>query len=88
MYYYYTNKMKNKQKYHPVGTIPKSYIKIIERDKINTPTQIYDRSFSWLGTGTTINKYRGGIKLIYRRKPPLQVLEALSNANCIYIHTI
>ena len=28
--------MKNKI-YHTVGTIPKSYIKIVERDKIDTP---------------------------------------------------
>jgi len=28
--------MKNK-KYHTVGTIPKSYIKIVERGKIDTP---------------------------------------------------
>ena len=48
------NKMKN-EKYHTVGTIPKSNIKILERGKIDTPnTQIQDRSLSWFGTGTSI----------------------------------
>jgi len=45
--------MKNK-KYHTVGTVPKSNRKIVERGKIDIPnTQIYDRSFSWLGTCCT-----------------------------------
>jgi hypothetical protein len=30
------NKIKRKQKYHTVGTIPKSNRKIVERDKIDT----------------------------------------------------
>jgi hypothetical protein len=39
-----TNKLKNK-KFHIVGTVPKSNIKIVERDKMDTPnTQIHDRS--------------------------------------------
>ena len=35
--------------YHPLGTIPKSNVKIVDRDKIDTTkTQIHDRSLSWL----------------------------------------
>jgi hypothetical protein len=42
--------------------IPKSNIKIAERGKIDTPnTKIHDRSFSWLGTVTSIKK---GVKLV------------------------
>jgi hypothetical protein len=45
---------KKAKKYHTVGTIPKSNRKIIERCTINTPdTQMYDRSLSWFGTGTS-----------------------------------
>jgi hypothetical protein len=37
------------KKYHPLGTIPKSNIKIVERGKIyTTNTQIHGRSLSWL----------------------------------------
>ena len=46
-------KIKNKK--HIVGIVQKLNGKIIERDKIDTSnTQIYDRSLSWLGTGTSI----------------------------------
>jgi len=49
-------KMKNK-KYHTVGTVLKFRRKIVERGKIDIPdTQIYDRSLSWLGTGTSIKR--------------------------------
>ena len=42
-------------KYHTVGTILKSYRKIIERDKIDTSTaKIHDHSLSWLDTDTSI----------------------------------
>jgi len=52
----------NNKNYHTVGTIPKSYIKIVERGKIyTTNTQIYDGSLSWLGTGTSIKC--GGVTL-------------------------
>ena len=45
---------------HTVGTIPKSFIKIVERGKIHTPkTQIHDRPISWPGTGTSNKKCRG-----------------------------
>jgi hypothetical protein len=48
-------KIKNKNKKQIVGIVQKLNGKIIERDKIDTPnTQIYDRSLSWLGTGTSI----------------------------------
>ena len=51
------------KKYHTVGIIPKSNIKIVERGKIVTPnTQIHDRSLSWLDTGTSITS--GGVKLL------------------------
>ena len=41
--------MKN-EKYHIIGTIPKSKFKIVERDKIDTPNkEINARSISWPG---------------------------------------
>jgi len=47
-------KWKNK-KYHTVGTVPKSNLKIVERDK-STPlnTHIHNCLLFWLGTGTLI----------------------------------
>ena len=46
--------MKN-EKYHTVGTIPKSNIKIVEIGKLCTPViQIHDRPLSWLGTDISI----------------------------------
>jgi hypothetical protein len=49
------NKIKKKQEYHTVGTIPKSNIKIVGRWKIDKPnTQIHDHTLSWLGKGTSI----------------------------------
>ena len=57
-----TYKMKNK-KYNTAGTVPKSNIKIVERDTVDTPnTQIHNRSLSWLGTGTSIKS--GGAKIV------------------------
>ena len=54
--------MKNK-KYNTAGTVPKSNIKIVERDTVDTPnTQIHNRSLSWLGTGTSIKS--GGAKIV------------------------
>ena len=51
------------QKYHTVGTILKSYRKIIERGKIDIHnTKIYDLSLSWLDAGTSIKNY--GVKLV------------------------
>jgi hypothetical protein len=51
--------MKNK-KYDTVGKIPKSNIKIVERDKIDNPIRhIHNRSLFWLGIGTLIIKWRG-----------------------------
>ena len=56
----YQNKSQN-TKYHTVGLIPKSNIKITERCKFDTPnTQIHDRSLSSLYTGTS-QKWRGQI---------------------------
>jgi hypothetical protein len=49
--------LRPKIKYHTVGKITKSNIKI---DTANT--QIHDRSLSWLGTDTSINS--GGVKII------------------------
>jgi hypothetical protein len=50
-------KIFKKQKYHTVGTIPKSERKIVERDKIDSPnTQIHECSLSWLATGTSMKK--------------------------------
>ena len=42
------------KKYNTVKTIPKSNIRIIEREKIDTTNKIHDRSLSWLGTGTSV----------------------------------
>jgi len=48
--------MKNK-KYHTDGTMAKSNIKIVERDKIDTSnTLVHGRALSWLGTDTSIKK--------------------------------
>ena len=60
------NELENK-KYHSVGTIPKSHVKI---DTLNR--QQHDCSLYWLGTGTSITSC--GIKLVlwkesvYRRR--------------------
>ena len=49
-----------KQKYHTVGTIPKLTRKIQETGKIDThKTHIHGRSLSWLGTDTSMQKWRG-----------------------------
>jgi hypothetical protein len=51
--------MKNK-KYHNVGTVSKSNIKIIETESKPIPRKdIQDLEFSWVGTGTLINKVAG-----------------------------
>ena len=48
--------------HHTLRIIPKSNIKIVEREIIDaTNTQIHDRRLSWLGTGTSIKS--GGVKL-------------------------
>jgi hypothetical protein len=61
--------MKNK-KYHTVGTIPKSNIKIVERGIMYIPnTQMHDRLLSWLDTGTSI--ISGGLDYFDEPKPPL-----------------
>ena len=49
------------KKYYTVGTIPKSYRKIIERDQMNTLiTQIHEHLLFWLGTGISLKS--GGAK--------------------------
>ena len=40
-------------KYNTVRIFPKYNRKIVERDQINFPI-MYDRSHSWLGTGSSI----------------------------------
>ena len=53
-------KMKNKKKYHTVGTVSKSHRKIIEMCNIDTSsTQLHDRSLSWIFTATSIKS--GGL---------------------------
>jgi hypothetical protein len=56
-----------------VETIPKSNIKMVERDNIDTPnTQIHDfPSLSWLGRDTSITS--GGVKLDLISIPPFLV---------------
>jgi len=50
------NKMKI-IKYHTDGIVRKSYRKIIERSKIDTPnTKIHDLLLSWFDTGTSIKR--------------------------------
>ena len=46
------NKMK-KKKYHSVGTIPESNIKIVERSKMDTADR-QSLTFLWISTGTEI----------------------------------
>jgi hypothetical protein len=47
--------MKNKIKYHTVGTVPKSNQKIIETKAKAIPlAHIHNHSLSWLDTGTLI----------------------------------
>jgi hypothetical protein len=56
------------KKYHIVGTILKSNIKIVEWGKIDIrSTQLHDRSLSWLATGTSIES--GGVKSTENRIP-------------------
>jgi hypothetical protein len=53
----------NNKEYRNVGLILKSNIKIVERDKIDTPsTQIHDGSLSWLDTGTSIKS--DGVRVV------------------------
>jgi len=59
------------EKYHTVGTIPKSNIKITEICKIDTPnTQVHNRSLSRLDTGTSI-KSDGVILVVFSQTSPL-----------------
>ena len=72
------NKMKNK-KYHTVDRrAPKSNIIIIERGKVDTPTtQIHNRAFSLLCTGTSIKG--GGVKRVkWTQISTLRVMQVLS----------
>ena len=63
-------KKQTNNKCHPVGTIPKSAIKILEKGKIDTlNTHILDRSFYWLGTDTSIKS--DGVKVVLWPKAPL-----------------
>ena len=57
-------KIKNKkQKYHTIGTVPKSIRKFAERDKCNPPnTCIRDRSLFWLCTDSSFKI--SGVKII------------------------
>jgi hypothetical protein len=74
------DKMKNK-KYCTVGTIPTSTIKAVERGNIDTPhTQIHDRSFSWLDTGTSIRS--GVVRLVLlAQNSPLS--EMMRSCKCV-----
>ena len=56
----HSNNMKN-NKYHTVGTVPKSNIKIVERGKIETHKYMTSHILL-LGTGTSIKS--GGVKLL------------------------
>ena len=53
--------MQQFQKYQSIATIPKINEQIV--DNIDTPnTQIYDRTLSWLGAGTSMKS--GGLKVV------------------------
>ena len=72
-------KMKNK-KYHTVGPIPKSNIKIVERGKIDNPnTQIHDCSLSWLPLGTCTLIKSGGVRRVLwvQTSPVSEITEKL-----------
>jgi hypothetical protein len=47
--------LNEKQKYHFVGTVPKSDRKIVGRGKIEIP-KTYGRSLSWQNTDTSIKR--------------------------------
>ena len=52
-------------KYHTVGTVPKSNRQIVETGRIDTPnTQIHDCLLCWLGTDTSIKS--GRVRLVYK----------------------
>jgi hypothetical protein len=71
--------MKNK-KYHTVGPIPKSNIKIVERGKIDSPnTQIHDCSLSWLPLGTCTLIKSGGVRRVLwvQTSPVSEITEKL-----------
>jgi hypothetical protein len=56
-------KRERQKKPETVGLIPKSNIKIVERDKNGAPnTQLHYRSFALLGTDTLLKS--GGVKLV------------------------
>ena len=57
--------------YHTVETVPKSNIKVVKRGNIGTPnTQIHNQSLSsWLGAGTSIQKWRGSACCMYSILP-------------------
>ena len=56
-----TNLLQQFQKYQSIATIPKINEQIV--DNIDTPnTQIYDRTLSWLGAGTSMKS--GGLKVV------------------------
>ena len=64
--------MRNKNKIHTVGTLPKSNRKIVERRKIdNLNTQIHDRSLSRLGTYTL--RKSAVVKVVLWAQVPLLV---------------
>jgi hypothetical protein len=62
-----------KNKYHNVGTVPKSNKKIAAIGRIDTSNiQIHGRSLPWLSTRTSIKS--GGVKRVYwKRKLKAQV---------------
>ena len=52
-----------KQKYHTVTTIPKSYRKIVEQNQnVDHNTLNHHRSLSGIGTGTSLNS--DGVRLV------------------------
>ena len=51
--------IKRKKIYHTNGTVSKSSIEIVEKDKMDTRnTQIHYRPLIWIGTGTSIKSDR------------------------------
>ena len=69
-------KKKKNKKYHTVGTVPKSNIKIVEIGKFFTPNaQMYDSLLTWICIGTSRKWKKQVIDKIHpeNRKPSSEV---------------
>ena len=67
--------------YHTVVTVPISNGNIVDSGKFDTTQHKYDRSLSWLGTGTSTKGV--GFKLVYANTP-LLLLKWCRHANTFH----